>query len=652
MVELAPFRVEAWHFDELGMELPASVLRLERVEIEKSGAGSVPELLQRMAGIRFREFTGTGAEGQLAMRGFGDNSGLRVLVLVDGQVYNPPDMGGINWLGLEVGELETVEVLRGGQTVLYGNHAVAGVVKLRTKLPGGEPEGSVMAGWGSDDEWEAGVVLANTVGGLGLRGGANWTEADGYRENSANQAESAFLSWHVAESDGGRWSGRFTYSNSELQFPGPLTYEQYKDDPRQSTNAGMDRSQSDDWQITLLGEGETSWSKWQVNGGLLERMRQSDFEGIHADNRQKQATFSPRLRTEFAKGFVMAGADLAWDGVDYRSFLGPERAINRAQADIERRTLGGYIFSSMDFGENWNLSGGVRLEGAWTDNLYTRYKEEQLRPVIETNRGSVPNPAYRNPPEVDPDESYTGKVDKSGWAAELSLVRKVSEELHLWGGWDRVYRYPSLDETAAYQGFPLSDPLNEDLDPETGHNFELGLKRFASNWQFSMSLFLLLLDDEISYDESERLNVNIGNTERKGIELGLGYRKDDYGFNVHASVIDAGFRNEADGLELPLVPSVEASAVVWYQVATAFRLQGSGRYLSSQVQGNDFENDFMKIPGHGIVDVSFIWQAAERLVVTGGINNLLDKRHIVTAYSGGFYPGAGRQAFIRMNLEF
>ena len=76
-------------------------------------------------------------EGQVAMRGFGDNSGLRVLILVDGIPYNPPDMGGISWLGIDPGELELVEVLRGGQTVLYGNHAVSGVIKLRTRKPGG-----------------------------------------------------------------------------------------------------------------------------------------------------------------------------------------------------------------------------------------------------------------------------------------------------------------------------------------------------------------------------------------------------------------------------------------------------------------------------------------------------------------------------------
>jgi iron complex outermembrane receptor protein len=652
VVELAPFRVEAWHFDELGMDLPASVLRLERVEIENSGSGSVPELLQRLAGIRFREFTGTGAEGQLAMRGFGDNSGLRVLVLVDGQVYNPPDMGGINWLGLDMGELETAEVLRGGQTVLYGNHAVAGVVKLRTRVPGGEPEGRVTAGWGTDAAVKAGAAVAQTVRGIGLRAGANWTESDGYRDNSSNEAGSAYLSWRMGESEGGEWSGRFSLSQSKLQFPGPLTYEQYREDPRQSINGGKDRSQSDDWQITLVGEGETAGSKWQLNGGLLERMRQSDFEGIHADNRQKQATMAPRLRTELAKGFFMAGADLAWDGVDYRDFLEPERVINRSQADIERQTLGAYVFSSLDFGERWNLSGGVRLETARTDNSYIRYKEEQLRPVIETNRGTVANPAYRDPPEADPDESYAGKVNKSGWAAELSLLRKVSDQVHLWGGWDRVYRYPSLDEAAAYQGFPLSDPLNEDLDPETGHNFELGMKRFASNWQFSAALFLLLLDDEISYDEGERLNLNIGDTERKGIELDMGYRKDRYGFNIHASVIDAAFRNDADGKELPLVPSVEASTVVWYQAATTLRLQASARYLSSQVQGNDFENEYRRIPAYGLIDVSFNWQPSEGVVFTGGVNNLLDKHHVVTAYSGGFYPGAGHQVFIRMKLVF
>ena len=143
VLDLNPFVVEGRHFDELAISLPMSAKRLERAEMERSGARSVPELLEQLAGVRFMDTTGNGTSGQVAMRGFGDNSGLRVLVIVDGQVYNPPDMGGINWEGMDLEDLETVEVLRGGQTVLYGNHAVSGVIKLTSR----EIDEGISGGW-------------------------------------------------------------------------------------------------------------------------------------------------------------------------------------------------------------------------------------------------------------------------------------------------------------------------------------------------------------------------------------------------------------------------------------------------------------------------------------------------------------------------
>ncbi|MEX0326382.1 MAG: TonB-dependent receptor, partial [Puniceicoccaceae bacterium] len=216
VVELGPYVVEAWHFDGLGMDIPANVLRLERVDLERSGAWSVPQVLEQAAGVRFRQFTGTGAEGQLALRGFGDNSGLRVLVLVDGQVFNPPDMGGINWLGLPLGELETVEVLRGGQTVLYGNHAVSGVVKLRTREPGGELAGSLEGEGGSDATRRATVSLQQAIGTVGLRGGLDWMESAGYRENSDVESRAGYLAWNLGLKDGPKWRGRLTGGDSAI----------------------------------------------------------------------------------------------------------------------------------------------------------------------------------------------------------------------------------------------------------------------------------------------------------------------------------------------------------------------------------------------------------------------------------------------------
>ncbi len=655
--ELSPLVVEAWHFDGLSLGIPAGVVRLERGEIENSGAVDIPEVLEALGGVRFSGYTGSGMEGQLSLRGFGENSGLRVLVLVDGQAYNPPDMGGINWLGLDVGELETVEILRGGQTVLYGNHAVSGVVKLRTRAPGEEPEGYLRVRTGSDSERRASTGLGIRSGKVGLRTGFSWNELAGYRDHSAASSRGGFLSWAGPGEGKSRWSGRFSYHRGKMEFPGPLTYGQLLADPRQQTGSGLDRAENDEWKATLRGEGTTGIGEWETAAAVMSRSKTWHLGGQDADNRLSRITLHPRIRLGNDGRVLVVGTDFQWDRVDDTRYLDPGRQTVSAWADIERRTVGAYLFGSIERGDGWQVSGGIRAERSATDNLYVHYVSSQLLPEVETNRGTFPNPDFKDPADPDPRLSFQGPVVKSGWATEVSLVKQLDKQTSVWCGWDRVYRYPSLDEAAAYQGFSLSEPLNSDLDPETGNNLEIGFKRRGHGWDTGLTAFWLFMDDEIGFFEGYhdgewvRLNRNLGDTKRQGAELFFSYRKDNYGLLFNGGLVDARFRGDRSGEAVPLVPEKEASLSLWWKPSASLRLQVRGRYLSSQAQANG-GGAATRIPSYFLAHFSLQLVLLDGATLSAGINNILDKTHAVSAYSGGFYPGNGRRAYAELTWKF
>jgi outer membrane receptor protein involved in Fe transport len=428
-------------------------------------------------------------------------------------------------------------------------------------------------------------------------------------------------------------------------------------DARLSTNDGRDVSESELMQVTVYGEGMETWGEWQVTGGALVRDREWSLGGSAADNRLVRGNLSPRLRFGSKTTFLQCGVDLLRDRVDHTDHLAQNPQITVAWAELERLTTGAYLFGGKKLGRGLSLSGGIRLELARTDNLYVHYRRNQLLPVLETNRGEFPNPDYRNPPEPDPDLSFEGMVEKSGWAAEFSLLQKVNEFLVVWAGWDRVYRYPSLDESAAYQGYPLGEPLNARLEPETGHNFEAGIKASGPNWHAGLTIFLLRLDDEISYVEQTgadgeeiRLNRNVGDSQRHGLELDFSYQKDRYGISMNASWTEAELRGE--GGQLPLVPRMEGGVTGWIRPAPPVRLQAHFRYLGEQVQGNDFDREFRKMDPYSLVGVSVRLEPMEGLVVEASAMNLLDRTYAMTAYNGGFYPGPGRHFSLRAEVTF
>lgn len=78
---------------------------IEAEEIRNSGVRSVAELLASKGGLQLSTASGNLSDAQVHLRGFGENSGLRVLLMVDGQPVNRPDMGGISWLEVPISQI-------------------------------------------------------------------------------------------------------------------------------------------------------------------------------------------------------------------------------------------------------------------------------------------------------------------------------------------------------------------------------------------------------------------------------------------------------------------------------------------------------------------------------------------------------------------
>jgi len=644
--------------DLMAVDTVANTTVIDRQAIEQSGTASVTDLLRSEANVLVRGTSGDPNEGELSMRGFGENSGLRVLVLVDGHKINRPDMGTMEWRNLPVSNIERIEVVRGGQNVLYGNHALSGVVKITTRRSTADGA-KVVGAIGSFGYIEGSAGYHGAADDFDYHVGIQSYSFDGFRSNSASHASTASgsIGWYPNDTDVVTLRG--SLGKGYVEFPGWLSYEEMQRDPTQSNNAGDEFSK--DWSglATLLYETDRDWGAARVNTGYNYRDRESELNlgptnlKSHVQNEISGFTFAPRVRYGPEDSFLMGGVDFNYDGLDIERYLDEQRDIMLAWGEFSRITAAPYIFAQRTFAEKTVLNGGARYEHAQTDNRHVEYVAEQLRSIIQTNRGPMPNPDYKNPPDVRADLSYDGIVEKQGWAAEVGLSRKLGEQSDVWLGYDRVYRYPTLDETASYQGFPLADPLNRNLDPETGDNFEVGVRHDNRDWRVSLTGFYLMLDNEIVFDPIGNLNDNMGSTRRLGTEAEVAWAKRWYGASTQWTFVDARINGgENDGNRVPLAPWANGVLSGWVEPVDPLRLTLSYTYVSEQYRGGDDENDERKMDAYGLLGFRANITMSKSTSLYIVMDNLLDEAYATSAYSIAFYPGSGRSFRTGLTVEF
>lgn len=166
-------------------QMPLHTTIVSQEQIRLSPAQTVDQLLRDIPGMNFTAVPAGSSDPtshQAKMRGLGNS---KVLMLLDGVPMHDPFYLTTQWYKVPMANIERIEILRGGNSSLWGNMAVAGVVNIVTKRPlanAGEFQASV----GTQGTWNVAlsrdVVLSDTVR-LNLT--ADLYHTDGYQATPA-----------------------------------------------------------------------------------------------------------------------------------------------------------------------------------------------------------------------------------------------------------------------------------------------------------------------------------------------------------------------------------------------------------------------------------------------------------------------------------
>jgi iron complex outermembrane receptor protein len=640
--------VTASRTPEDAVSAPAFVTVITADQIAESGAVNVVDVLETVPGVRFTNgMSGPGSES-VSMRGFGENSFGRVLVLVDGKRLNNPDMQGINWNAIPLAAIERIEVLDGSASVQYGNSAVGGVINIITKKAG-ERRTTLETAGGSFLSNKAAISHFEPAewGSFSLT--AEHTGTAGYRERQGAQVTNLTGGAVIDISDALRLSADASFADLFYQLPGGLTKDEFEDDPTQAKY-----TDSSNWPSTSREfNGGDEISERHIGGGLGIEFFPNDTLRINIplsylgkfgkNNTSSMSSFmdknvsSLEARPQVTANFgiskiplrLSGGVDFYYANLDNTIYGDEARSVKTVNVIIDEINAAPYVSARVDILPVLFLSGGIRYDAVFFD--------------IATD-----------PETVSDSKDYDALVWDAG------IVFKPVANLKIYAKTGSLFRYPFTDEFASIYGTSL-DKFNADLKPEKGFTAEAGLMFQRSKiLEANANFYYLTLEDELYADENAS-NTNMKDETRR-IGANLGVKSQPVSFleiEAGADWVNAVILDD-DEHEIPLVPAFTLYAALTGKFPFGLRIGPTFEYRGPSYPGGDLTNSQDKIDGYFLLGISARYvldKDSRRFALQCDVKNLLDTSYAPgvywNSYSGSaYYPGDGRSVNVSLQYRF
>ena len=328
--ELPPVLVSAARSNVEGLDIPAAATVIGRREIEDSGARDIAALLRRVAGVHVSDGIGDGGGALIDMRGFGGSAPSNVAVLVNGRKINPAsDTATLYLNGIDLDNVEQIEIVQGSAGTLYGNQAVGGLINIITRRPDTRSR-RLTLGAGSYEAWQLAAGLTERLDSLGLSVQAYRRASDNYRDRNASDVKR--LDGRVEiDHDGGLSYLDAQLLDDDVQTPGALFADELAADRRQAVSEFRNDYLDTRSRVLRLGTERDLDTHWRFEGELALRDDRRDFvqsfrgsPGSRSTQDRESTEITPRLVGRFDGSVVTLGID--WLRTDYRlvTAFGPQ----------------------------------------------------------------------------------------------------------------------------------------------------------------------------------------------------------------------------------------------------------------------------------------------------------------------------------------
>jgi iron complex outermembrane receptor protein len=499
----------------------------------------------------------------------------------------------VDFAAIPISNIERIEIVRSGGSVLYGDGASGGSINIITKPRGTTgTSGSVQAGFGSFNSREAGLSLTHTTEQLFLNIAANRIRSDGYRDNNELRQSNLQADLRFTHDDGELFL-QFGGDEQKLRLPGPRTVDptisldELDDDPTGTNTPNDYADQRGHFFTTGFSHYLSDSVELIVDAGYRKKNQKAFFDygfgfSDYLDTDLATWSITPRLRIAYGS----EGDSLLTLGLDYYdSQYDSDRKQTKSSApihqlDISQSSLALYAHSSNALSADTTLTAGARRQ--WID-LRAR---DQYDPTAPGAWGS-------EAPDYDNSEHEN--------MFELGLRHQLNSNLSLFGRYERSVRFATVDELYESNSF-------SHLEPQTVNHIDLGAEYRNAGMLLKGTLYAMRLKNEIHYSPAAGAwgeNINLDPTKRYGAELSSKFElTKDIALKANYARTISRFRDGVyDGNDVPMVPGHTASLGVEARIMPNLLFAATSSYVGSKRFDNDQENTLHKIPSYWFTDL-------------------------------------------------
>ena len=530
-------------------KVPANVAIITGSQIKERNIQNAADAVALAPGV-FVDQNNEGAE--VHMRGYDSKS---ILVLVDGQEVNSAYNGQVYWGTLPVDNISRIEVVKGGQSAMYGGNAVGGVINIITNTTRHDGVyGTILGGYGtngtvrqvynvrgkegkvtfgvnyesrSTDGWAStGITQKSSVPGaekgpdgkyiIGVRG----------RQSVMSETYGAQVGYHFDEDRSVNY--KYTHGNYSWKYGDPTMY--FNSETPSASGAGIRGFRNYDMHSLTYNDqaslfhahvGLTKYTKDGYNSPSSGTWTGSTFKGsgTQSDYPSQLMNFDMNKRWILGDHTILAGMAYS-EGKFDETIYSVDDWKNIHASGTSTDWFGGkvqsYAFYGQDkwqFTDRWTAYAGLRYDHFKKYDGYAKQAKEDYKDDTSS--------------QVSP---------------KLSLEYAADDSTTYYASYGRSFNPPQMYQLyRTNQNRSTGNYIygNPSLEPESTDNWEVGLKKKLGNGtDLQLDFFYAKTKDYIQLLQTGTMNiddktvdkkqyVNSGDATTKGVELSLNHSFSD-----------------------------------------------------------------------------------------------------------------------------